>query len=109
MTGGTVVILGPVGWNLGAGMTGGTAYVWDPRYQLTSRLNSPSVDAERPDEAHLDELRWIVERHHELTGSARAAALLAHWETTAEQIWVVAPKGRSRQLEGQAARVGAAT
>ncbi|HZQ27791.1 MAG TPA: glutamate synthase large subunit [Acidimicrobiales bacterium] len=109
MTGGTVVVLGPVGRNLGAGMTGGQAYVWDPRYQLPGRLNTQLVEAARPDESQLVELRWLVERHHELTGSPRAAMLLAEWATTCEQVWLVVPKNRSRQLEEQAARVGAAT
>jgi glutamate synthase (ferredoxin) len=109
MTGGTVVVLGPVGWNFGAGMTGGQAYVWDPRYQLPGRLNTQLVEAARPDETQLDELRWLVERHHELTGSPRAAAALADWDTTCDQVWLVAPKQRSRQLEEHAARVGAAT
>ena len=40
MTGGTVVVLGPVGYNLGAGMTGGEAYVYDPEGRLGARLNA---------------------------------------------------------------------
>lgn len=39
MTGGTVVILGSTGRNLGAGMSGGVAYVWDPRGQLKDKCN----------------------------------------------------------------------
>src|SRR5207248_2703129 len=39
MTGGTVVILGPTGWNLGAGMTGGQAYVYDPELSLPAKVN----------------------------------------------------------------------
>ena len=103
MTGGTIVVLGPVGYNLGAGMTGGEAFVWDPESLLMARLNNALVEAVRPDAESLEELRWLVERHHELTGSERAATLLADWERTADQVWHVVPIDRARRLEAQAA------
>ena len=110
MTGGTVVILGSVGYNLGAGMTGGVAYVWDPAARLTARLNSALVEAERPDAEHEQELRWLVERHFELTGSPRAKTLLSDWDAAVEKMWHVAPIGRIRRMESDAgARGGAAT
>ncbi|MDQ1446280.1 MAG: hypothetical protein QOI20_2744, partial [Acidimicrobiaceae bacterium] len=109
MTGGTVVILGPVGWNVGAGMTGGTVFVWDPGHELPARLNSQLVEADRPDVSQLDELRWLVDRHHDFTASARAAALLADWQEASQDFWAITPKGRSRQLDAATARVGAAT
>src|SRR5690606_19596407 len=50
MTGGTVVVLGRVGSNLGAGMTGGQAFVWDPEAErLMSRINTDLVEAIRPE------------------------------------------------------------
>jgi len=107
MTGGTVVVLGAVGYNLGAGMTGGDAYVLDPRGRLNARLNTQLVEAERPDNEHLEQLRWLVERHLELTGSARAAALLEDWVGTAHQVWHVCPKDVMRRHEIEANRVGA--
>ncbi|MBV9040833.1 MAG: glutamate synthase subunit alpha, partial [Acidimicrobiia bacterium] len=69
MTGGTVVVLGEVGYNLGAGMTGGQAFVYDPEANLTARLNTALVEAVRPDAELLEEVRWLIERHHELTQS----------------------------------------
>ncbi|MBW3579734.1 MAG: glutamate synthase large subunit [Actinobacteria bacterium] len=106
MTGGTVVVLGSVGYNLGAGMTGGQAFVWDPGAQLIARLNAALVEAERPDAESQEELRWLVERHHELTGSRRAAELLKDWETSAEHFWHVLPIDRVRRIEqGGAGRV----
>jgi glutamate synthase domain-containing protein 3 len=107
MTGGTVVVLGPVGWNLGAGMTGGQAFVFDRDHErLISRLNPDLVDAVRPDTAALQEVRWLVERHHELTGSARAALLLEHWDKASGQVWHVLPKDQVRRFEEhQAGRV----
>ncbi len=108
MTGGTIVILGHVGYNIGAGMTGGQAYVYDPRARLTARLNTSLVQAERPDAEHLEELRWLVERHHELTGSGRASRLLGNWSKVVDQIWHVLPIERARRIEVSAAgRVGA--
>jgi len=108
MTGGTVVVLGPFGYNIGAGMTGGEAYVWDPRARLTARLNSALVEAVRPDAEHVEELRWMVERHFELTASPRAKALLEDWQTTIEQMWHVVPVGRVSRMEAQGeGRVGA--
>jgi len=72
MTGGTVVILGPFGYNLGAGMTGGQAYVYDHEHLLSARMNRQLVDAALLDDAQAAELRFLVERHRELTGSPRA-------------------------------------
>ena len=74
MTGGVAVALGPVGWNAGAGMTGGVAYVtsWN-------QLNADSVVArEVPSEDAL-ELRALVEEHQARTGSVLAAKMLADW------------------------------
>jgi glutamate synthase (ferredoxin) len=108
MTGGIVVILGPVGYNLGAGMTGGAAYVWDPRALLPARLNTALVAIGRPDSQHVDELRWLVERHHELTGSARAASLLDRWSAFIDEVWLVAPIDRIAGITTQqAGRVAA--
>jgi glutamate synthase (ferredoxin) len=109
MTGGTVAVLGPVGENLGAGMTGGQAFVWDPRFErLIGRVNGDLVEATRPDTSALDEVRWLIERHLALTGSARAAGLLADWDRTADELWHVVPKERVQRIErGVAGRVAA--
>jgi glutamate synthase domain-containing protein 3 len=104
MTGGTVVVLGPVGNNLGAGMTGGQAFVLDNRFErLVGRINPDLVEAVRPDATALQEVRWLVERHAELTGSARATELLASWDEQIEHLWHVVPKGRVQRIEAAAA------
>jgi glutamate synthase domain-containing protein 2/glutamate synthase domain-containing protein 1/glutamate synthase domain-containing protein 3 len=74
MTGGVAVALGPIGWNAGAGMTGGVAYItsW-------SQLNVDSVVAREVPAEDAPELRALVEEHHRRTGSIRAAAMLADW------------------------------
>src|SRR5690606_19187595 len=45
MTGGTLVVLGPTGWNFGAGMSGGEAFVWNDGDQAVANLNAESVIA----------------------------------------------------------------
>jgi glutamate synthase (NADPH/NADH) large chain len=88
-------------------MTGGQAFVFDRDHErLISRLNPDLVDAVRPDTAALEEVRWLVERHAELTGSRRSAFLLEHWAQAAAHVWHVLPKGQIRRFEeSQAGRV----
>jgi glutamate synthase (ferredoxin) len=99
MTNGTVVILGEHGLNLGAGMTGGEVYVYDPDDRLSVRLNDQLVDAYRPGADDLAEVRTLVERHHRFTGSATASALLDRWEEAAESFWRVAPRAEVARLQ----------
>ena len=75
MTGGVAVALGPVGWNAGAGMTGGVAYLTEWR-----QINSDSVVAREVPAEDADELRKLVEEHQRRTGSALAVAMLADWD-----------------------------
>jgi len=100
MTGGTCVILGPFGYNLGAGMTGGQAYVYDPDGMLASRLNPQLVEATRVgDDAQAAELLFLVEWHRELTGSALAGDMLADWDATLRCFWRVAPVDEIARIE----------
>jgi glutamate synthase (ferredoxin) len=97
MTAGRVVVLGPVGLNFAAGMSGGLAYVFDPAGTLPLHLNGDLAVAER---GSSDELRDLVERHLRHTGSPLAAKLLADWQCAAAAFWCVTP----RSLEGAAER-----
>ena len=74
MTGGVAVALGPVGWNAGAGMTGGVAYVtsWN-------QLNADSVVARAVPSEDALELRTLIEEHQHRTGSVLAAKMLTDW------------------------------
>ncbi|MFZ4584830.1 MAG: glutamate synthase-related protein [Acidimicrobiia bacterium] len=99
MTGGTAVILGEVGANLGAGMTGGQAYVYDPHGQLVERMNRQLVDAISLDDEHAVELRYLVERHVHLTGSERARVLLDLWESELAHFWRVVPISEVQRIE----------
>jgi glutamate synthase (NADPH/NADH) large chain len=99
MTGGRVVVLGAVGRNFAAGMSGGTAYVLDLPEQ---RVNRELVDlGPVPDDVG-DELRDLVARHHEETGSDVAAALLADWPAALARLTEVMPRDYRRVLETRA-------
>ncbi|MFV0317317.1 MAG: glutamate synthase large subunit, partial [Microthrixaceae bacterium] len=70
MTGGRVVILGAAGRNLGAGMSGGIAYVYDPESLLPELLNDEMVSLVAIEDPDREFLQRTVQRHLELTGSA---------------------------------------
>ena len=99
MTAGQVVVLGPVGLNFAAGMSGGVAYVLDAAGTLPLRLNGELVIAER---AASDKLRELVESHLRHTGSARAAELLADWQSAARAFWCVTPRADGASRAGAA-------
>ncbi len=77
MTGGRAVILGAIGRNFAAGMSGGVAYVLD---LAENRVNHQMVELEVPSATDLDELRELVEKHYAATDSAVAHRLLTDWE-----------------------------
>lgn len=102
MTGGRVVILGPTGRNFAAGMSGGITYVWDPEDQLRGRCNLEMVELEALlDDPDIHELRTLIERHKQFTGSAVAARLLADWPQTLRQFIKVMPTDYKRVLMQQ--------
>ncbi len=92
MTGGLVVVLGPFGMNLGAGMTGGAIYVRDPDGALPAMLNPQLVWITRPVPEERDEVRRLVGLHASLTGSERAARILEMWAADRRILWRVVPR-----------------
>jgi glutamate synthase (ferredoxin) len=93
MTGGTVVVLGPTGYNFGAGMTNGAAYVYDPDGAFPGRINGESILLEAiPGDAEADILRSLIAQHAEVTGSRHAHALLNDWSNTLPAFWKVIPR-----------------
>ena len=95
MTNGRAVILGPVGDNFGAGMTGGAAFVWDPSSRFHQVVNPDSIDwyplIDMADE-HVGEAKALIEEHAKRTGSLRAKDLLDNWETTLSHMLMIVPK-----------------
>ncbi len=94
MTGGRALILGPTGRNVGAGMSGGTAFVLDldpaRMNPLAMRNGDLHVSPLRGTD-HLEEVRHLLAEHVELTGSTVAAQLLAD-ETWPDRVSVVTPR-----------------
>src|SRR4051794_1647068 len=136
MTGGIVAVLGDTGRNFAAGMSGGIAYVYDPRGGFANVCNHSGVDLEpvSHDDGEADDgdrprqrpvsafdngmgdllrfdaqrLRILIERHHLLTGSARACLLLDDWDSTVAAFVKVTPRDYRRALlELRAEREGA--
>ena len=125
MTGGVVVVLGDTGRNFAAGMSGGVAYVYDPKKSFVSRCNpsmvkletvkpadgGPDADAplQRAPSAEssgmgdmlafdAERLRIVVERHLLHTGSARARELLDNWDVALGNFVKVMPIDYARAL-----------
>ena len=99
MTGGRVVVLGKVGRNFAAGMSGGVAYLLDEVADATSRINAQMVVVERvedPQEAAA--LRELVEKHFRYTHSAQARRVLDAWQTMLPRFLRVIPKDYKRAL-----------
>jgi glutamate synthase (NADPH/NADH) large chain len=125
MTAGVVCVLGPVGRNFAAGMSGGIAYVYDPDSTMAQQCNLDSVSLEdvasagsswgegapaataasvddcgmgHPMRYDAERLRILLERHQSATGSAKAAALLADWPNALRQFVKVVPGEYRRAL-----------
>ena len=99
MTGGVVAVLGKVGLNFGAGMTGGFAYVLDLERDFVDCYNHELVDILRisPEgmENYMQHLRRLVNRHVELTGSDWGRQILRDFRGLQYKFWLVKPKAAS--------------
>lgn len=103
MTGGWAVILGGIGRNFAAGMSGGVAFVHDPDGISRQRVNTEMVLVEEPnrdDRAWLDEQ---INRHMAETGSTVAERILADWSLQSGNFFKVMPIDYKRVLEAAAA------
>ena len=93
MTGGIAVILGSVGDNFGAGMTGGMAYIYDAREKFEKAVNPDSVVWQRFGSEHYEEeCKDLIRKHAEQTGSEFSFKLLKEWDLERGHFWQVIPK-----------------
>ena len=99
MTGGRAVILGPTGRNFAAGMSGGVAYVYDPEDQLLGHCNLELVELESVvDNNDVAELKELIEKHSDYTGSPVANRLLEDWDASLTNFKKVMPVDYKRAL-----------
>lgn len=92
MTGGVVVMLGSVGRNVGAGMTGGLGYFYDIDGTFEKKVNREIVKVQRVSTAEGEaQLKYMIDRHYQLTGSDRADEILSNWDSEKVKFWQVYP------------------
>ena len=99
MTGGRVVVLGLTGRNFAAGMSGGTAYVFDEAGDFASRANVQMVGLEKLEtKAEIAALRLLIEQHYNYTKSPCAQQILSNWAAAVPKFVKVLPKDYKRML-----------
>jgi glutamate synthase domain-containing protein 2/glutamate synthase domain-containing protein 3 len=99
MTNGLVVVLGKVGRNFAAGMSGGIAFVLDEKGDFAEkRCNTAGVDLESVGEADAGLLQGLIYRHVEYTASPRGKWILENWEQMVPQFVKVFPHEYKRVL-----------
>ncbi len=105
MTGGRVICLGRTGRNFAAGMSGGLAYVLDDDNRFRRRCNPAMVDIEQmaADDDDVAYLKQTITTHYELTGSPKAAEILADWSNYVTRFVRVFPHEYRRVLNEMAA------
>ncbi|KAG9457365.1 hypothetical protein H6P81_001873 [Aristolochia fimbriata] len=92
MTGGCVVVLGKVGRNVAAGMTGGLAYILDEDDTLIPKVNKEIVKIQRVvAPVGQMQLKSLIEAHVEKTGSSKGSAILQEWDKYLAQFWQLVP------------------
>jgi len=98
MTGGRVVILGRIGRNIAAGMSGGIAYVVDLDGRLHERCNLAMVGLEELDDEDAELIHELIQRHQAYTGSLLAGRMLDDWAATLASFVKVMPNELRRVL-----------
>jgi glutamate synthase domain-containing protein 2/glutamate synthase domain-containing protein 1/glutamate synthase domain-containing protein 3 len=99
MTGGIVAVLGRAGRNFAAGMSNGVAYVMDEAGTFRSRVNHDMVEVTELDGVDAELLHRLVREHEENTVSARARALLVHWNEYLPVFRKVVPRGAAAEVD----------
>ena len=94
MTGGVAVILGPTGRNLGAGMSGGVAYIYKLRADHVNHeaLSASELHLNSLNEKDAEQLKALLERHVSETGSTLASSLLENFNTEVSNFTCVLPR-----------------
>ena len=92
MTGGVIVVLGTVGRNVGAGMTGGIGYFLDEDSSFEAKVNREIVSVQRiSSETGKQQLKEMIANHVEKTNSSKGQKILADWDSYVDKFWQVVP------------------
>ncbi|NYT52738.1 MAG: glutamate synthase large subunit [Candidatus Vesicomyosocius endoextente] len=98
MTGGRAIILGEVGRNFGAGMSGGIAYIYNPHQTFESMANTIMIDLDPVDSETKIELKQYINNHAKYTGSKIATRILDNWHSEIKHFIKIMPKDFKRVL-----------
>ena len=100
MTGGMIVILGNVGDNFGAGMTGGMCFVYDRNYTFQNKANPESIIWQKLEtEFWINNLKTLVQKHFQETNSEVSKKILENFEEEIVNFYQVCPKEMLDKLE----------
>ena len=100
MTGGNVIILGDVGHNFAAGMTGGMAFIYDKNGEFEKRVNPETVVWQRIETDYWkDYLKKTIKRHFEETNSKLSKSIFNNFENELSNFFQVCPKEMLNKLE----------
>ncbi|VAW24401.1 Glutamate synthase [NADPH] large chain, partial [hydrothermal vent metagenome] len=100
MTGGKIIVLGKTGRNFAAGMSGGIAYIYDPKNKFTNGLcNTETIEFDPIEDKDASILKALIERHVLYTKSNRGKELLNDWDTSLRNFVKVMPIEYKRALE----------
>ncbi|BAY11469.1 glutamate synthase large subunit [Calothrix sp. NIES-2098] len=100
MTGGVIVVLGKVGRNVAAGMTGGLAYFLDEDDSFPELVNKDIVKIQRvTSEAGEKQLQELIQTHCDRTGSAKAKMILQNWQEFLPKFWQLVPPSEADSPE----------
>ena len=93
MTGGTVVVLGEVGDNFGAGMTGGMAFIYDPNKEFEKKANPETIIWQSPETNYwIDYLKKLLIEHNLETNSNLSKKINDNFDNEIENFIQVCPK-----------------
>ncbi|HZJ20118.1 MAG TPA: glutamate synthase large subunit, partial [Pricia sp.] len=99
MTGGVAVILGEVGRNFGAGMSGGIAYIFDEKKTFEKNCNTEDLNLLEVTEAQdVKQLKDLIESHYNSTSSPLAQRILENWEECLPKFVKVLPEEYRKAL-----------
>ncbi|MFN8240127.1 MAG: glutamate synthase large subunit [Bacteroidales bacterium] len=102
MTGGRVVVLGSTGNNFGAGMSGGMAYVLNEAGNFDYYCNMGMVELSLVEDlSDINELKHLISRHLEMTGSKKAGSILAEFDKYLQMFIKVIPYDYKKVLQEQ--------